>query len=176
MTTTARRLCTPLRDTRERGSARRNERTARPGTPQDPSREVLEASVLHDTGSWRCSRARTPALGRWWPALLLLALTWVAWLNSPGACALEESAWREADARLTRLMIRAHRAPSAAARHLALTTASSSKLLEQRALGLQSADATEELLRAKRELEASLGELRMCRHGAPVRAEREGAP
>lgn len=104
----------------------------------------------------------------------MLALAWVAWLNAPSACTLEESAWREADAHLTRLMIRAHRAPSPA-RSIALAAGSSPQLVEQQTFALQSADATDELLRAKRELESSLGELRMCRQGGTGRAGRERA-
>ncbi len=109
--------------------------------------------ALRDTYSWTTSRASAVALGRWWPALLVLALAWVAWLNAPSECALEESVWRDADAQLTRLMIRAHRGARVPA------------------LQPQSADANEDLLRAKRELESSLGELRMCRHGGPARAQ-----
>lgn len=176
MTTTAHELFTPLGDIRGLGASRRGERTAQPRARQETSRKaVLEAMALRDTGTWMSSRARSAALGRWWPALLMLALAWVAWLNTPSACIVEESAWREADAHLTRLMIRAHRAPSGASRPVALAAATSPQLVEQHTLALQSAGATEELLRAKRQLDSSLGELRMCRQGGALRAERERA-
>jgi hypothetical protein len=123
------------------------------------------------------SRARATRLGRWWPALLVLALAWVAWLNAPSACALEESAWRDADAQLTRLMIRAHRPPAFSSRAVALSASTrvasgevAQEAVEQQAFALQSAGAANELIRAKKELEGSLSELRMCRQQG--RAER----
>jgi hypothetical protein len=151
---TARRLFTPVRDIRGYGPSRREERS-RPGPRHEwSSNTILDAMALQDTGRWSSSRARAAALGRCWPALLVLALGWVAWLNAPSACSLEESAWRDADAQLTRLMIRTHRAP-------VLTPA-----VEQQTFALQSAGAASELLRAKKVLESSLAELRMCRqHG-----------
>jgi hypothetical protein len=97
----------------------------------------------------------------------VLALAWVAWLNDPGACALEESAWRDADANLTRLMIRAHR-PRAAARGAQTALQN----VEQHTFGLHGAGAASDLLRAKQELESSLSELRMCRQGGAERADR----
>jgi hypothetical protein len=112
----------------------------------------------------RSSRARAATLGRWWPALLVLALAWVAWVNTPGACALEESAWRDADAYLTRLMIRAHRPPAFAAR--GNQPAGPMPSVEQQAYALHGTGAATELLRAKQELESSLSELRMCRQGS----------
>jgi hypothetical protein len=145
--------------------------------------------TLRDTGSWVSSRAqsaRAPAvaIGRWWPALLVLALAWVAWLNAPSsACTLEESAWRNADAHLTRLMIRAHRPLATlqpghgqARTNSGATVPAGSLVVAEQTFALHanataSANASE-LLRAKQELESSLGELRMCRQGGAGRAER----
>jgi hypothetical protein len=171
-TDTARKLFTPGRDIRGHGPSRRDER-ALPGRRREwSSNTILDAMALQDAGRWISSRARAAMLGRCWPALLVLALAWVAWLNAPRACALEESAWRDADAQLTRLMIRTHRAPVLAARppHLSAQTVSAGVVLapavEQQTFALHSAGAANELSWAKKELESSLAELRMCRrHG-----------
>lgn len=119
------------------------------------------AAADRTSPAWPQPRASAVALGRWWPVLLVLALGWVAWLNAPGDCALEESAWREADAHLTRLMIRAHRSPRPAS--LTAPVGFAAGGVEQQAFALQVDERRQELLRAKRELEGSLAQLRMCR-------------
>lgn len=179
-TDTARRLFTLVRDTRSEGASRRDGRHALPGQRREwNSNAILGVMALQDTGSWTSSRARAAALGRWWPALLLLALAWVAWLNAPSACSLEESAWRDADTQLTRLMIRAHRAPAFSTQAVALSASAAvaareavaaGEAVAQQTFALQSAGSASELLRAKKELEGSLAELRMCRQRG--RAER----
>ena len=182
-TSTARRLFTPVRDIRRQRASRGDGRRALHGPQREwSSNTALDVMAPRDTSSWLSSRARPAALGRWWPALLLLALGWVAWLNAPSACALEESTWRDADAQLTRLMIRAHRPPAFSSRPAALSAAvhvaareGNAEALEQQGFALQSAGAANELLRAKKELEGALTELRMCRQQSGTKRTAGGA-